>query len=210
MRVEHRVVDAVAFQAAVTQDLPALHAGEDVLDAGSDLAVGGVVFLFPVLELALTGLATVRDDQAGASVAAVSDHYGGYRGTGLVIRGVPIVLRLLGVGVVTGGNQGAVHEQHSVPAEPVARLECERRCKVVDDAAGCRFRDPEQSFPGVSLPHWVQGNPGTVPWGGWERNRRSSASAVELSADATRAADHPAAQARPAAPRRRPPLPASR
>ncbi|MGC0397841.1 tetratricopeptide (TPR) repeat protein [Streptomyces sp. SAI-126] len=55
VRAEHCVVDAVAFHAAVTTDLPALHAGEDVLDAGSDLAVGGVVFLFPVLESGLTG-----------------------------------------------------------------------------------------------------------------------------------------------------------
>lgn len=42
---EHGVVDAVAFEAAVAEDLPALHAGECVLDAGPDPAVGGVVLL---------------------------------------------------------------------------------------------------------------------------------------------------------------------
>jgi hypothetical protein len=36
---EHGVVDAVALQAAVAKDLPGLHAGEGVLDAGADLAV---------------------------------------------------------------------------------------------------------------------------------------------------------------------------
>lgn len=44
---EHGVVDAVAFEAAVAKDLPGLHAGEGVLDAGADFAVGVVVFLFP-------------------------------------------------------------------------------------------------------------------------------------------------------------------
>lgn len=44
---EHGVVDAVVLEAAVAEDLPALHAGEGVLDAGSHLAVGGVVLLLP-------------------------------------------------------------------------------------------------------------------------------------------------------------------
>jgi hypothetical protein len=44
---EHGVVDAVALEAAVAEDLPGLNAGEGVLDACADLAVGGVVFLFP-------------------------------------------------------------------------------------------------------------------------------------------------------------------
>lgn len=41
----HRVVHAVAFGAAVAEDLPALHPGESVLDTGADLAVGPVVLL---------------------------------------------------------------------------------------------------------------------------------------------------------------------
>jgi hypothetical protein len=41
---EHGMVDAVAFEAAVAEDLPGLHAGEDVLDTGADLLVGLVVF----------------------------------------------------------------------------------------------------------------------------------------------------------------------
>src|SRR5579884_3086883 len=73
---EHGVVHAVAFEAAVAEDLPALHAGEDVLDAGTDLAVGGVVLLFPGRQLHPSALAAVRDDQAGAPVAAVGDRGG--------------------------------------------------------------------------------------------------------------------------------------
>src|SRR5262245_42678478 len=36
---EHGVVHSVALEAAVAEDLPALQAGEDVLDAGPDLLV---------------------------------------------------------------------------------------------------------------------------------------------------------------------------
>jgi hypothetical protein len=43
----HRVMDAVALQAAVAEDLPGLHAGEGVLDTGADLAVGSVVLFLP-------------------------------------------------------------------------------------------------------------------------------------------------------------------
>ncbi len=48
---EHRVMDAVAPVPATPQDLPALRAGEDVLDADADLFVGGVVRLVPVGQL---------------------------------------------------------------------------------------------------------------------------------------------------------------
>jgi hypothetical protein len=34
---EYRAMDAFAFEPAVTQDLPSLHPGEDVLNAGTDL-----------------------------------------------------------------------------------------------------------------------------------------------------------------------------
>lgn len=44
---EHGVVDTVAPEAAVAENLPGLHAGEDMLDAGADLFVGLVVGLFP-------------------------------------------------------------------------------------------------------------------------------------------------------------------
>ena len=57
---EHGVVDAIALQAAVAEDLPGLHAGEDVLDAGADLLVGLVVLLFPVREFGLASLPAVR------------------------------------------------------------------------------------------------------------------------------------------------------
>src|SRR5690349_2132653 len=173
---EHGVVNTVAFQAAVAEDLPVLHAGEGVLDAGADFAVGGVVFLFPGRQFGLPAFAAVRDDQAGAPVAAVRDHRrlaDGVLGAGqlpclavvavarqrpadgddepgvgvdddLVVGRVPVVLRLLGDGVVAGGDQGSVHDQHGVLAEPLALLERERRPEVVDDAVGGRLRHPEQ------------------------------------------------------------------
>jgi hypothetical protein len=73
---EHGVVDTVAFEPAVAQDLPGLHAGEDVLDAGSDVPVGGVVLLLPRRKFVLAALATVRDDQARAPVSTVGDDNG--------------------------------------------------------------------------------------------------------------------------------------
>jgi hypothetical protein len=45
---EHGVVRAIAFETAVTEDLPGLHAGEDVFNAGADLFVGRLVGLLPL------------------------------------------------------------------------------------------------------------------------------------------------------------------
>src|SRR6478735_12379405 len=70
---KHGVMDAVALESAVAEDLPGLHAGEDVLDAGPDLLVGLVVFLFPTRELGLAAVSTVRDEESGARVASVGD-----------------------------------------------------------------------------------------------------------------------------------------
>jgi hypothetical protein len=44
---EDGVVDAVTLQTAVAQNVPGLHAGEDVLDGGANLLVRAVVILFP-------------------------------------------------------------------------------------------------------------------------------------------------------------------
>jgi hypothetical protein len=55
----------------------------------------------------------------------------------LVVGRVLVVLRLLGDGVVAGGNQGAVH------TEPLALLERERRAEMVDDAVSGRLRHSE-------------------------------------------------------------------
>lgn len=59
---EHGVVDAIALEAAVAQNLPVLYARKGVLDASADFAVGGVVFLFPGREFGLAPFAAVRDD----------------------------------------------------------------------------------------------------------------------------------------------------
>jgi len=60
---EHGMVGAVAFEAAVAEDLPALHAGQDVLDSGTNSLVRAVVFLFPGREVPSL-LTPVRNDQA--------------------------------------------------------------------------------------------------------------------------------------------------
>jgi hypothetical protein len=61
---EHGVVDAFASETAVAQDLPAVHAGEGVLDAGTDAAVGGIVLLLPGRQALVLVPAVVRDGQA--------------------------------------------------------------------------------------------------------------------------------------------------
>jgi len=73
---EHGGVNAVAFQAAVTKGLPGVHPREGVLDVGADLAVGGVVLLFPSRQFGLAAFAAVRDEQVGAPIAAVRDDCG--------------------------------------------------------------------------------------------------------------------------------------
>lgn len=52
----HGVVSAVTFESAVAEDLPSLHAGEDMLDAGPNLLVRCVVGFLPgqVFSLAAT------------------------------------------------------------------------------------------------------------------------------------------------------------
>jgi hypothetical protein len=63
----------------------------------------------------------------------------------LVVGGVlPVVLRTLGDAVVAGGNQGAVHDQHGIFAEPLALAQSEGRPEMADYAVGSRLRDPEQ------------------------------------------------------------------
>lgn len=78
----------------------------------------------------------------------------------LVIGRAPVVFRPFGDGVVAGRNQGAIHDQHSVLAEPLARLEREQRAEVVDDAIGSGLRDAEQrgELPGSQVCAPVRGN----------------------------------------------------
>lgn len=70
---EHGGVNAVAFQTAVTKDLPCLHPRQDVLDAGPDLTVRVVVLLFPSRQFGLAAFTAVGEEQAGAPIAAVRD-----------------------------------------------------------------------------------------------------------------------------------------
>lgn len=57
---EHGLVDTVTLEAAVAEDLPGLHAGEDVLDPGPNLLVGSVVLFFPDRQFGLAGLSNER------------------------------------------------------------------------------------------------------------------------------------------------------
>ncbi|GCD33147.1 regulatory protein AfsR [Streptomyces chrestomyceticus JCM 4735] len=53
-------MDAVAFESADAEGLPGLQPCENMLDAGPDHAVGGVVFLFPSREIDLARITAVR------------------------------------------------------------------------------------------------------------------------------------------------------
>lgn len=70
---EHGVVDSVAFEAAVAQDLPGVHAGRDVLDAGADLLVALFVGLLPVGQL-LALAASMRHHEPGAPDSRLEGH----------------------------------------------------------------------------------------------------------------------------------------
>lgn len=72
---EHRGVNAVALRTAFAKDLPGLHPRRRAR-RGPDLAVGGVVLLLPSRQFDLAAFAAVRDDQAGAPIAAVRDDGG--------------------------------------------------------------------------------------------------------------------------------------
>ncbi len=73
---EQGTVDTVVLQAAVVKDLPGLHGGENVLDTGSDLVVGGIVLLLQRGKCVLPTLAAVRDDPVRAPVSTVGDDNG--------------------------------------------------------------------------------------------------------------------------------------
>ncbi len=70
---EYGVVNAVAFESAVPQDLPVLQSGQGVFDSGSGAAMDGVVRLLLRAEMRLPAPSAVRDEQAGSLVAAVGD-----------------------------------------------------------------------------------------------------------------------------------------
>jgi hypothetical protein len=74
-----------------------------------------------------------HDDQAGVGVD-----------DDLVVGGVPVVLRPLGDGVIPGGDQGAVHDEHGVLGEPLAGFEGEYRPEMVDDAVRRRLGHSER------------------------------------------------------------------
>src|SRR4051794_35272029 len=69
---EHGVVDAVPFEPAVAEDLPRLHPGEDVLNAGADLLVGLVVRFLPVGQVFALA-STIGHDESRAGIASVGD-----------------------------------------------------------------------------------------------------------------------------------------
>jgi hypothetical protein len=73
------------------------------------------------------------DDQASVSV---DDDLG--------VGGVPIVFRLFGDRVVAGGNQGSVHDEDGVLAEPFTGSKSEQRPEVGDDPVRGGLRDAER------------------------------------------------------------------
>lgn len=75
---EHGLVNAVALESAVLQDLPVLQSRQGVFHACSCPAVDGVLGLLQWAVVALASSFAVRDEEAGALVAAV----GACRGAG--------------------------------------------------------------------------------------------------------------------------------
>ena len=70
---ERGLVNTVAFEAAVPQDLPVLQPGQGVVEPGAGPAMAGVLCLLPWAEACLTASLAVLDEQAGALVAAIGD-----------------------------------------------------------------------------------------------------------------------------------------
>ena len=69
---EHGVVCAVTLEVTVAEDLPGLHAGEDVLDSGADLLVGLVVGFLPTGQ-SFALAPPVGYDRSGTRIATVGD-----------------------------------------------------------------------------------------------------------------------------------------
>jgi len=67
-----------------------------------------------------------RDDEAGVGVD-----------DDLMVGRVPIVLGLLGDFVITGGNQGAIHDEHRVLGESAPWFKPEEWPEPADDAVRC-------------------------------------------------------------------------
>lgn len=74
---EHGLMETVALESAVPQDLPVLQPGQGVLDASAGLAMHLALGLPLRAQTLLTSLFAVRDESSGALVAAVGDDRGG-------------------------------------------------------------------------------------------------------------------------------------
>lgn len=83
---EHGLVNAVALESAVAQDLPVLQPGQRVFHSGPGPAMDCVLRLLLTAEVRLTASFAVRDEQAGALVAAIGD--GGCAAAGPVDAGL--------------------------------------------------------------------------------------------------------------------------
>lgn len=118
MNVDHgldRVVETASALSAVAQDLVVLHAGEGVLDAGTDPAVLGVVFFLAGQEWP-AGAFAVRDDESGVDVRAVAQDGDAF--TLLGQAGVPPRLR---IGGGAGGRPGRAPRRLLADRSPSTR-----------------------------------------------------------------------------------------
>jgi hypothetical protein len=71
---EHGLVNAVALDSAVSQDLSVLQTRQGVFDSGSGPAMNAVLRLLLRTEMRLATSSAVWDEQAGSLVAAVGDN----------------------------------------------------------------------------------------------------------------------------------------
>src|ERR1051325_2134880 len=76
----HGLVNSVALESAVPQDLPVLQPRQGVFHACSCPAMDAVLCLLPGAEAALASSFGVRDEEAGALVAAVGEGRGAAAG----------------------------------------------------------------------------------------------------------------------------------
>ena len=108
---EHGLVNTVALEPAVPQDLPVLQPGQGVFHPRSRPAVDGVLRLLLRAEVRLTSSFAVRDEQAGALVSAV--------GEGRCAAANPVDAAPRQTGLASGQSRLPFRWKKNVPAAPV-------------------------------------------------------------------------------------------
>lgn len=136
---EHRLVNAVAFETAVPQDLPVLQAGQRMLNAGAGLAVHVVLGFLLRSQVFLAASAAVWNQQAGPLVSAVGDR-GDASASGIDAGfGVgPAVVAAAGQRIADGHHQAAVGIDDDLQVSGLPR--CDVRAVDLPGCGGGAYR----------------------------------------------------------------------